>query len=397
MIRASSVAQAGLGLLGCLASAAPAAAQAEPVASAAAPIPAATPPDAEALRAARLAADRERCEAVVRAVDAFGQVEEFTAALRGLLASKTNRFIDVRDGALTDVSCENWLSWNAPREGDGVVTALDVGSKGHPFGAIVDLDRQLRERGIDFLLVTFPTRAQLYPELFMDLPSMEGFAGICPATPRFALKLIEAGVEVLYLAPEFVAQRYGEGGDTSDQLFLKYNQHWAPRAAELSAQLVSERLAAYPWFKPGPAEEGKDWVVIEKDIDVNIVWGGQAKGAKPERHHVRGVVKPDRGRIDYVRPSSPITLLSGSFADFHKVGDCDVTSQLYRFTRWAIDKVNPKGGVEDACREELAARPDEQMLKKKIVIWMLPESAFRAGTMWRPIPIFDEPKQNPPR
>jgi len=47
--------------------------------------------------------------------------------------------------------------------------------------------------------------------------------------------------------------------------------------------------------------------------------------------------------------------------------------------------------LEDACRDAIAGRPLEPMLRKTIVNRMLAEPAFRAGTRWRPIPIFDGP------
>lgn len=367
---------------------------AAPVAQESPPPPAAAPaaaPPIDAQRAARLASDRARCEAVAAGVERFGHIDEFTAAARTLLSKVTERFVDVGDGVFTDSGLEYWLDWNVRRDGGPVLPKLDTESTTHPYRAILDLDRQLRARGIDFLLVTFPTRPALYPELAMEFPSMEGFAGMCPATPPFLEALIDQGVEALYLAPEFVAQRYGKDGDKGDQLFLRYNQHWSPRGAEMAARLIAERLARYPWFEPGPAKEGKDWTLKAKAIDVNVVWGGTPEGSKPERCQCTQVLPPPgRRRVDSVRPSSPIVLLSGSFADFHGVTFCDFTSQLFRHTGWAIDKVNPKGGVEDSCRLALAEKSEADWKKKKIVIWMVAEQAFRTGPMWRPIPIFGQ-------
>lgn len=346
--------------------------------------------EAAARRAERIAVDRARAEAQIAAVDRFGQVERYSGTLTALLGTVKERFADVGDGVFTDIALKNWLDWNVSRAGGPVLPELDRAASNHPYTAIVDLAAQLRAREIDFLLVTFPTRPALYPELAMELPTLDGFAGFCPATPRFAKALAEAGVEVLDLTPEFVAARYGEGGDRQDQLFLRYNQHWTPRGAELAARLVAERLAQYPWFTAGPAKEGVDWVVKRKEVDVKIQWGGTPDGAKPERLRCTQVTKPKSPRLDSVRPSSPITLLSGSFADFHNSSDCDFTAQLYRFCGWPVDKVNPKGGVEDFSREALAKKTPAEWKKKRIVVWMLPEQAFRVGTMWRKIALFDE-------
>ncbi len=345
----------------------------------------------DALRAARLAEDRKKFETVIADVDRFGHADAFAARAREMLKVATERFVPVSDGWFTDVALSFWLDWNVAEESGAQMPALDRTATDHPYAAIVDLNRQLRAHGIDFLLVTFPSRPQLYPELMMDLPTMDGFAGMCQGTSRFVADLNAAGVEVMYLAPEFVAARYGAGGDKNDQLFLRYNQHWTPRGAELTAKLLAERMTKYPWYTPGTAKAGVDFLLRDKEIDVNIVWGGGPKDAKPERMHAHQVLPPPgRQRVDANRPSSPIVLLAGSFADFHGVAYANFTSQLYRFSGWQIDKVNPKGGVEDACREALAKRSAAELEKKKLVIWLVSESNFRPGPMWRPMPIFGE-------
>ena len=346
----------------------------------------------EASRAERLKADRVRYETLVEAIEEFGHEEEFAAKSKELLDAATDRFVRVSDGSVTDASLANWLVWNVPKEPGGRIPALDVESApaGHPYDAIVDMNRQLRARGVDFLLVTLPSRPQIYPELFMELSppaTWDGFAGFCGGTARFALALNAAGVEVLYLAPEFVAQRFGADGDAKDQLFLRDNQHWTPRAAEIAAKAVAERLAKYPWFKRGAAKETVDFVVKEREMSVGIIWSRAPEWAKPEKLKASQVVQL-RG-VTSLRPSSPITLLSGSFADFHQSNGCDFTTQLYRFSGWPIDKINPRGGVEEKCREELAESRGDAIRfgKKDLVIWLLAEQAFRPGPAWGLVPI----------
>ena len=357
-----------------------------------APATPATDPIEEA-RAARLKEDRVRFEAFAAAVDRFGHHEEFAARVRELLAGATDRFVRVKEGSVTDASLADWLAWNLPRESSGKLASVDVGAEAHPLTAIVDLHNQLRAHGVDFLLVTMPSRAQLYPELLMDLPegqTWDGFSGFCPGTSQFVLALNDAGVEVCYLAPEFVAQRYGKDGDRSDQLFLQDNQHWTPRAAEIAARAVAERLAKYPWYKPGPAKEKVDFVVKERQVKVGIVWSRAPDWSKTEILNASQVVQL-RG-VTSLRPSSPITLISGSFADFHQTNGCDFTTQLYRHSGWPIDKINPRGGVEEQCRQELANNRAKDMKKgkKDLVIWLMAEAAFRPGPMWGPVKIFDD-------
>jgi hypothetical protein len=234
-------------------------------------------------------------------------------------------------------------------------------------------------------------------------PSVDGFAGFCPATARFALALIDAGVEVQYLAPEFVAARHDPDPELG-ALYLQDNTCWTPRAAELAAKLVSDRVRRFPWFERGAADsktpylgkskEREAWILREALRDVAVVWGGLSFETKRERFRVTRVLDPELRKVDFAHPSSPITLLSDEFAFFHNVNDCDFARQLFRHLETPIDAIHPFRGVEEGCRE-LADRSEKSKAKKELVIWMIPEHAFRPRSGWRKIDLF--PPDSRPR
>lgn len=354
------------------------------------PSPNAPPPPAEksdaALRAQRIAAAQAKLEKEIAAVDAFGHQDELAVTAKALLAKADFRFIRVKEGSVTDVALQRWLEWNVPSAGERQPLATEVAVENHPFGAIADLAHQLRDHGIDFLLVTFPSKPEVYPDLLVDLPKMEGFAGITPGNLRFLHKLGEEGVEVEDLTPDFVAARH-VADDPHDLLFLRDNQHWTPRAVELAARRIAERVAAYPWYRPGPAKEGVDFVVKPYKFEFKLLYGPEPPWSTPEPLRANQVRRAGRAPVEPVKADSPIVVLSDSFAEFHKSELADLSLQLYRFLGQPIDLINPKGGAEFACRDALRRRGDG-MKGKKLVVWLLCDQNFTLGHEWRKLPIF---------
>jgi hypothetical protein len=362
--------------------------QEPPAAKPPSPAPAQPPPAAaDAARAQRIAAEQVQLDRQLAAVAAFGHLDEFAATARQLLTKADFRFIRVKEGSITDIALQRWLGWNVAADGATQPLAADVAQENHPYGAIVDLARQLRAHGIDFLLVTFPSKPEIYPDLMFDLPTMDGFAGVAPANLRFLKELGKAGVEVLDLTPDFVAARH-VADDPHDLLFLRDNQHWTPRAVELAAKQIAARVAAFPWFKPGPAKEGVEFVIKPYKFDFKLLYGPEPPWATPEPLRANQVRRAGRAVVEPVRADSDVVVLSDSFAEFHKAESADLSLQLYRFLGQSIDLVNPKGGAEFACRDALRRRGDK-LKGKRLVIWLLCDQNFTASREWRPLPLFE--------
>src|SRR5205085_1558801 len=108
-------------------------------------------------------------EAQAKAIAAFGHVDEFAAALQKVhdaVAAPQDQAgaTDVKwwtpktpfkDLRVPMSSVESWLQWNRPDKGRTKPLAVDFETDGHPFGAIVDLSKQLTSDGVEFLLVVF--------------------------------------------------------------------------------------------------------------------------------------------------------------------------------------------------------------------------------------------------
>lgn len=358
---------------------------------------------AAALRAERVAVDRAALEAELLAIAAFGQQEPFRAALERIREDANGRkwwpVGAAGDGAVSLVTVEQWLDWSTPRPGRDVPWAMEVAAEQHPGGAIIDLARQLNAHGIEFVYVSFPTRLEVDPALVVPglatplaaTADSAPFRGMVEANSRFLLELSKAGVEVVNLAPDFVAQRDLGPADADARrrlLYHRWNMHWTPRAIELAAEKVGARLAQMPWYRPGPYKEGKAFTVRRKSIEFNAEGNGQAPDAQPEPIALHSVQMQGAALQKETRLHSPIVLLGDSFANFHKDYSAAIHDHLFRVTGWPIDVIAPPGGAELQCRETLRRRGDD-LAGKKVVIWLMQDAALLASAQFRPVALFD--------
>jgi len=367
----------------------------EPVAPAAAPGdgPAANeplpprPPD-DAARAARLAQRRAQIEAEIAAQQKYGHQEEFLAVVKGRPGDRSAvRFMKTADGWVTILSLQRYELWNTPLAGRDKIRALDFELPNHPYKVMVDTDRELRSHGIDFLLVQFPARAQLYPELLCpDLPA-EGMRPFSLAARQFDLALLDAGVEVLDLGPLFFEHRFGEHGKKDDVLYLRTDPHWTPRAAELAARAVADALLERG-FTAGSAREGVDFATRRTRTTYVTEVAEAPPDADAETIATTRVRTPRNQVLDPEAEESPVVVMGDSFVRVHNGIDSSFAHHLYRFLGTRIDVVAPEGAAERSTRDALRRKKGE-LARKKVVIWLTSEQVFRAGGAWTRLRLFE--------
>jgi hypothetical protein len=378
------------------------------------PLPKDVPPDEAAkARQSRIDAVKTQLDGEIAKIDAFGRTDDFKAALDvleqkyGEIEIGKERWAPVTRngqpaGYLPMNSVDRWLEWSHVGEGRKVPVALDVTLKDHPFGAIVDMANQLHSHGVEMLLVVFPSRVQLCPELasekFADADPKK-FRGMVGATTRFLRLLCDQGVEVVDLAPDFVDVRLVDvEPEQNGELYLTRNKHWSPRGAELAAKIVSERIRSMPWFVEGAQKEGKDFTVRDKVIAYSTKNGnGQSPDTTPEKlpSHVLRQLGAPVSKLD--ERSSPIVVLGDSFAHFYGPDGASFPDHLRRFTGWPIDVICPLGGAESQCRVTLARRYDS-LRGKKVVVWLLQEENLRPLVEYAKIDLFEPPpNRDPPK
>jgi len=359
-----------------------------------------TPATATAHRplAERLAAQRAALDASIARCTAFGHRDEFAGALRKLqsehaeIVDGKERWAQVSRGWLPLMAIDHWVDWHLPAEGRPVPRALDVDRiENHPCPTIVDMARQLAAHQIDFVLVIFPSRVQLYPELV--LPELDGklgadFPGMVDATTRFLRALNEQGVETVDLAPAFVAAR-APATPEDGEIYLQRNKHWTPRASQLAASVVADHLRTLEWFEPGPYREGTDFEIVSRAAPFGSTAGGQAPDATQEKLNLQQVRTLGERLNPALARRSPIVVLGDSFAKFYLEHNTCFVDQLRRFTGHPIDAIMPMGGAEIQCRETIARRGDN-LRGKKVVVWLMQEDNLKLGPQFRKVTLFDD-------
>lgn len=353
------------------------------------PTTSATAGAAKVARAARLA--REEAAAIARlpALDAAPLAAEFANAVQALENEDSQkRFARIGDDWLPKHAARGWREWNvAPAGPPGTLpAAFDRAREDDPFAAIVDLETQLAAAGVHLLLVPVPSRLQLEPELVLPALTEAGApVARVAATTHFLAALAKAGVESVDLAPPFMEQRR-DPDPRRQRLYLRGNNHWTPRAAELAAKVVATRLAEMECYSSGRFREDVDFDVARRLGQCRGEGVGQAEGAPPEAVGVNAIEWRAAAPTAELARTSPILLLGDSFAGMHKELHASFVDQLVRFTGWPIDVIAPQGGAELACREALSRR-DTPLAGKQVVIWLLPEPLLAPSGVWRKVAV----------
>ncbi|MBL8841776.1 MAG: hypothetical protein JNL90_09650 [Planctomycetes bacterium] len=344
---------------------------------------------ADPRRKARLAKQKEALDRQLAAMERFGHEPEWVEATRALHTAWVAEhaeitYVEVGDWVFTETLMRNIatskipgpLEKREPNEDGTLPALLDL----------VDLDRQFAEQGIDFLVVTVPSKLSVYPEAVLPELPLEGFAGFGSNLTRLLVEATREGVEALSLTAPFVAARGAIGG-SDDLLFLKSDPHWTVRGSTLGAEKVAERIAQYPWFKPGPWPAGRHYHVEERGIPYVAGSDLASKGARDET--MRGHVLVANSRpFNVVDAKSPILVFGDSYVRVHNEWAADFCSQLCRFTGWKIDAVFATSGGQTQVRQKLARRERGQWKGKKLAIWLLPEQLRLKAVKVDPIELF---------
>lgn len=273
--------------------------------------------------------------------------------------------------------------------GDAAVkSGRERAASADPIPAITDFQRQLRERGIELLLVPVPPRATVYPEKLVAKAPPSG-AEAAPYLQSFYEELRGRGVDVLDLTSLFVQHREHARGP----VFCRTDSHWSGVGCMLAAQAIAERVQS-KIAASARKEYATDWKEVSITGDLaGLVASGSAK-ATTERIAVRTVSEKAGGGAVQPDAHSPILLLGDShtlvFREFlsERAGLVD---QLAKELGSAPDLIGTRGSGATAVRISLyrRTRSDPNYLaKKKVVVWCFAAREFTESDQgWVPQPI----------
>ena len=257
-----------------------------------------------------------------------------------------------------------------------------------PLPAILDFHRQLRERGIELVLVPVPPKAAIYPEKFSAAAGVTIAAA--PYMRAFYEELRAGGVDVLDLTPVFIANREHERG----AVFCKTDSHWSGVGTMLAAQAIAERVKAKLPAGAPRREYVTQWQQAAIAGDLAALLAPGAAKPPPETIALRTVAEKGSATAVKADPNSPVLVMGDShtlvFNEFlaQRAGLID---QLAAEIGFAPDLIGTRGSGATAVRVSLfrKARSDAGYLaKKKVVVWCFAAREFTETDQgWVPQPI----------
>ena len=238
-----------------------------------------------------------------------------------------------------------------------------------PYPAIVDYKDQLEAKGIDFLFIIIPTKAEIFPEKISDFAPEAGGPYVMPYTRKLMLELAEAGVEVVDLLPAFIEARDGD-----EPIYMKQDTHWTDRGLRLAARIIGDRIKQYPWFS-----RMSDRPIQYTAKEVTFTRGGDIRGMLPDGEKIeyrpmklsgRQVLNPD-GSFYEDDKSSPIVILGDSFCGvYHREEPkhAGISAHIAKEIGMPVDLIMAYGSGPK-IRGRLARRGASAVREKKLVIW----------------------------
>jgi hypothetical protein len=254
-----------------------------------------------------------------------------------------------------------------------------------PIPAILDFRDQLKERGIDLLLVLVPPKAAIYPEKLM--PQFGASEDAAPYLRHFLYNELRAkGVEIVDLSSEFLSHRETEHGP----VFCKIDSHWSGSGCVLAAQAMAERVRVKIRTSERIQYTGT-WKEFEIKGDLADLLAGSKPA--PEKISVRCISEKSSGAAVQPDPNSPLLLMGDShtlvFHDF-LADRGGLVDQLAYELGFAPDLIGTRGSGASAVRVSLYRRSHKDptyLTRKRMVIWCFSAREFVESDGWVKTPV----------
>ena len=254
-------------------------------------------------------------------------------------------------------------------------------------GAITKFGEQLRERGLELVLVPAPVKPMIYPERLA-----EGVPFDAPVRHRDAGAFYDAirasGIDVVDLAQLLWEMKAEDGA--KGEVFLKQDTHWRPRAVTAAAREVAEHLRQKSWFGELAAEESFEVEVVKAthigDLVEKLDFTEPERFFQPEVVTLQRILKAGTGEPVRSDDTSPICLLGDSFVNVFDdpslgfAGDdkeesvsAGFAQHLARELGQTLDVIAINGEASTGVREQFALKFDDHVRAKKAVVWLIAE------------------------
>jgi alginate O-acetyltransferase complex protein AlgJ len=253
-----------------------------------------------------------------------------------------------------------------------------------PLPAILDFRDQLKQAGIDLLLVPVPPKAAAVRSAVPGADALPP-GRLDGVDAEFYAVLGAAGVEVLDLAPALAEAGAGA--------YCKTDSHWCPPGIDLAAAKIAERAKRGSWYAAAPKQS---FAAAARAVEIR---GDLARmlspSPAPEPVSLRYVSRAGDASGAPVAPdrASPVLLLGDSHTlVFHAGGDMHATGaglpdQLAREHGFAVDLVGVRGSGATPARINLARRAGA-LDGKRLVVWCFgARELTEAAQGWAKVPV----------
>ena len=330
--------------------------------------------------------------------------------------------------------------WMFFRPGVRYIAESDRPGRDGVAAAIVEYRDQLKQHGIELLVVPVPGKASVYPDRLTHRFDGNDFEFRSP-TEELIEKLADHQVETVDLFARFREARRGERLAVSEEAYyLTRDTHWTPAGAKVAAEAVARRMRGLGWAPERPWDYTIEQVRVARrgDVPQMMQIPGRWQFASPQMVDCRRIVDrlagpmvPSAGGRDgrFINghlvdtPLQPAILLLGdSYSRIYQIaepaslgelieptgdarahvrekgtsavagkrllpGSAGFPSLLMWELKAPVDYVVSDGGAATDVRRRLHVDP-EILEGKKVVIWQFAERDIGLGRAgWQTVPL----------
>ncbi len=175
-----------------------------------------------------------------------------------------------------------------------------------PLRMLKALNLQLRQRGVDLIVVPYPHKEEVHADVFSSKAPADGW--FQPYRQKFLLQLLEADVEVIDLVPALQAAR----ARFPFIFYDHHDNHPACGGVEVGAEEIVRRLGRYDLALPAgtpPSKLHLKPVILEKGVVID-----EEKHEEIHHYPANSVVTEDGKPLDLpLNLASPMVIMGDSY------------------------------------------------------------------------------------
>lgn len=336
------------------------------------------------------------CFAALGAFATGTQAKDFTETVKAVLSKTTETTLAVPGSEKGWYFVQKELDHLALGDLATVDFTAVNKTKTDPLPVIQKYATELKELGVELLLVPIPAKAAIYPEKLDAAIDPKTVPSLLP----FYDKIKALGVEVLDLETVFKAQRVEQ---PDKQLYCATDSHWSPYACELVAQLVADKYKDLQGVSD-TALSGLTALPAEPlELQGDLLTDAEKAAGEKETLPLSRAGKADGNAVTTVAtdPNSAVLVIGDSHLQVFRTGGNMLATQggfidhLQVDLAAAVHEISMQAGGADGPRREIARSTvsnPEFWVKKKVLVWVFTEREFTYGK-WNPaVPVLVKKK-----